>query len=96
LTVNRSLRGYRWRQVAAKFRARCAAIGAPCWLCDQPIDYTARPQTESAFEADHKLPVETHPHLAFMAGNLRPSHCSCNRSRGARPVVDGPWVTADW
>jgi len=96
LTVNRSLRGYRWRQVAQQFRARCAAVSAPCWICGQHIDYAAAPQTESAFEADHKMPVETHPHLAFMPSNLRPSHSSCNRSRGTKPIVAGPWARADW
>jgi 5-methylcytosine-specific restriction endonuclease McrA len=96
LPTKRSLRGHRWRQIAAKFRQRCAAVDAPCWLCGQPIDYTAKPQTESAFEADHKLPVETHPHLAFMTGNLRPSHSSCNRSRGSKPAVVGDWVSADF
>ena len=96
MSVDRKLRGYRWRQVAAEFRTRCARIAAPCWLCGQPIDYAAASQTESAFEADHRLPVETHPQLAFMPSNLRPSHCSCNRARGARPVVAGTWIAADF
>lgn len=96
MSVDRRLRGYRWRQIASAFRDRCRANNAPCWLCGQAIAYDAAAQTESAFEADHKLPVETHPHLAFMPSNLRPSHSSCNRSRGTRPVVDGPWVAANF
>jgi len=96
VTANKNRGGYRWRKVAAEFRTRCARVDAPCWLCGQKIDYTARSQTESAFEADHRLPVETHPHLAYMPSNLMASHSACNRSRGSRPVVTGPWVNPDW
>ena len=91
-----NLRGYRWREVAAKFRASCLRANAPCLICGQQIDYGAKSQTESAFEADHVHPVSTHPHLAFMASNLRPSHASCNRSRGAKPIPTGDWVSPDW
>lgn len=96
MAVARSLRGYRWRQIAAQFKADCAKRSARCWLCSQLIDYQAKPQTPHAFEADHYRPVDTHPELAFMTSNLRPSHVSCNRSRGSRPAVTGEWVSADW
>ena len=94
--VNSNRSGYRWRQVAAKFKESCATRNLPCHLCGQPIDYTAAAQEPSAFEADHKLPVATHPHLALQVGNLLPSHSSCNRSRGSKVVESGDWVTADW
>ena len=96
MTENRNRGGYRWRQTAARFRSRCAKASAPCWLCGQPIDYSAPPQTPAAFEADHYHPVATHPHLAYMTSNLRPAHSSCNRSRGSKTVTSGPWVTPDW
>lgn len=89
-------RTYRWRQIAADFKASCARRDAKCWICKQPIEYGAPPQTPEGFEADHYRPVETHPDLAYMIGNLRPSHVSCNRSRGATPATDGPWVSADF
>jgi hypothetical protein len=90
--------GHRWRQLAAKYKAQCAKRNDPCIHCGQVIDYAAPPQTASAFEADHYRPVSTHPQLALMIGNLRPSHSSCNRSRGAKPMAEASsaWVAADW
>lgn len=88
--------GHRWRQLRARFKAQCEKRGDPCWLCGQPIDYSAPRYTESSFEADHAKPVSTHPHLELVIGNLRPAHSSCNRSRGAKVQVDGDWVSADW
>jgi len=87
---------HRWRQIAADFKASCAARDARCWICKQAIDYGAPGQTPEGFEADHYRPVQTHPDLAYMVGNLRPSHVSCNRSRGSRPAVVGEWVSADF
>ena len=96
MSVDAKLRGRQWRVVSAKFRRRCAEQSAPCWLCGQAIDYEAKAQTPGAFEADHLHPVSTHPHLAFLPGNLRPSHSSCNRSRGNAPATAGAWVRAAW
>lgn len=63
------------------FREQCEAVDTPCWLCGQPIDWSAAPQTQDAFEPDHFHPQVTHPELALDPENLRPSHMSCNRSR---------------
>lgn len=98
MTANSERGGHRWRQLAAKFKAQCAKRNDPCVHCGQLIDYAAAPQTSSAFEADHYRPVATHPQLALVIGNLRPSHSSCNRSRGAKPMAEPTttWVAADW
>ena len=90
--------GHRWRQLAAKYKAECAKRNDLCVHCGQLIDYDATPQTASAFEPDHYRPVVTHPELELMIGNLRPSHSSCNRSRGSKPMVEASnaWVAADW
>jgi HNH endonuclease len=98
MAANSERGGHRWRQLAAKFKAQCAKRNDRCIHCGQLIDYSATPQTASAFEADHFRPVSTHPQLALMIGNLRPSHSSCNRSRGAKPMAEAStaWVTADW
>lgn len=89
------LRGHSWRELKAKFRAACQKADAPCWLCEQQIDYAADWRQPTAFEADHYHPLSTHPHLALVMGNLRPSHQSCNRSRGNKSA-GGTWVKASW
>lgn len=45
--------------------------------------------TPDAWEPDHVLPVATHPELAFDPGNIKPSHCSCNRARGKKKNDNG-------
>ena len=89
------LRGRAWRVLKDRFRDRCQQANAPCWICNQAINYEAKSTDPSAFEADHYKPVSNHPHLALMIGNLRPSHQSCNRSRGNKPA-ETAWVRADW
>lgn len=88
--------GYRWRKIAAKFKTECQRRNDQCWLCREPIDYDAPPQTASAFEADHYRPASTHPQLALIMGNLRASHSSCNRSRGTKTVESNEWVAANF
>ena len=75
----------RYRALVKWLRAQRYA----CWLCGQPIDYSAKPQTPDAFEPDHVYPLSTHPELAEDPGNLRASHCRCNRARGNRQPKPG-------
>lgn len=89
------LRGRAWRVLKSRFRARCEELDARCWICDQQINYGANWREPTAFEADHFHPISSHPHLALMMGNLRPSHQKCNRARGNRPPP-GSWTKADW
>lgn len=85
------------KDLARRFKAACQEQGQPCWLCHQPIDYGAPPQTSDAFEPDHVVPRSVAPELALDWDNLRPAHCSCNRSRGERdvPLPLGP-ATRAW
>lgn len=78
--------GRPWRRLRERAYQRDRSANAPCWICGQPIDYRAPVGTPDAWEPDHFLPVSTHPEAAMDIGNLRPSHCSCNRSRGRRSV----------
>ncbi|WP_313673262.1 HNH endonuclease signature motif containing protein [Mycolicibacterium sp.] len=94
-TDHAKLRGRSWRVLKDEFRKRCREVNARCWICDQQINYQAKFTDPASFEADHVKPVSTHPQLALIMGNLRPSHQSCNRGRGARPI-DGAWTRADW
>lgn len=88
-----------WRTLATQFKAHCAGLGAPCWLCRQPIDYEL---TTGAwcFETDHYHPRKTHPHLAMVWENLRASHRRCNRSRQATSAEDigteQEWIVPQW
>jgi 5-methylcytosine-specific restriction endonuclease McrA len=68
-----------------EFRLLCQAQDARCWLCGGAIDYLLRDGYD-AFELDHYFPVSTHRQYEEDPANFRPSHRSCNRSRGtARP-----------
>lgn len=89
------LRGHSWRQLKSRFRRHCEAMAAPCWICEQPINYKANWREPSAFEPDHLHPVSTHPHLALVMSNLRPAHQACNRSRGNK-AAGGPWIKPTW
>ena len=81
----RDPRGTRcWRKFREGLYRRDRATNAACWICGQPIDYRAEPGTPDAWEPDHVVPVAQAPDLAFDPGNVRPAHCSCNRSRGDR------------
>lgn len=71
----------RWRELRERLYRRDRAANVPCWICGQPIDYRAEAGTPDAWEPDHVQPVADHPELAFDPGNIRPAHCSCNRSR---------------
>ena len=74
----------RWQKLRVNLYERDRRAGAPCWICGQPIDYRAPSGTPDAWEPDHVLPVASRPDLAFDPGNIRPSHCSCNRARGKK------------
>lgn len=80
-----------------ELRSIWQAQDAPCWLCVQPIDYSAPAGDPEALDVDHVKPRSTHPHLALDRNNCKPSHVRCNRSRGNRPprAPIGP-VTEDW
>lgn len=91
-TGHKRIGGKEYQKLRATFRAASAAEDAPCWMDGQPIAYDeADGTTDDAFELDHYYPVSTHPHLEMDPANFRPSHRSCNRSRGngtPQPPVD--------
>lgn len=70
-----------------RYRSQCEVVKAPCHLCGQPIDYTVPSGEGESFEVDHFYPVDDYPELMEDIGNFRPSHKSCNASRGKAPVV---------
>lgn len=80
--------GKRWKAVRQAAFKRDFKKKAPCWICGQPIDYDAETGTPDAWEPDHVKPVAKFPELEFSLANIKPSHCSCNRSRGDGSGID--------
>lgn len=91
-TGHKRVGGKEYQRLRATFRARCVAADEPCWMDGHPIAYDeADGTTDDAFELDHYYPVSTHPLLEMDPANFRPSHRSCNRSRGngsPLPAID--------
>lgn len=74
----------RYKKQRALFRDMCEAGDVPCWLCNQPIDYSLPFDDSDAFSLDHRFPVSTHPQHAEDPANFEASHSRCNKSRGNR------------
>lgn len=79
----------RYKTTRAQFRDDCSryenpdgSIGAPCWLCGNPIDYTLAHPHPECFNLDHAIVIEDRPDLAEDPANYRPSHKHCNEERG--------------
>jgi len=76
--------GRPWRRVSAAFKVKCAAAGAPCWLCNGtkgPINYKADPLDPLSFTVDHKTPTSLGGD-PLKHSNLAAAHRLCNISRG--------------
>ena len=72
-------------------RRRVAAMGLPCHLCGQPIDYSLPAGHPLSFELDEivplaSLPKEAHAYAAIDPNNVAPAHRICNERRGAKPL----------
>jgi len=74
--------GAGWQRLTAPYRQAWANAGAPCWLCDEPIDYTLRHPHRLALTVDHVV-ARWNGGAPLDPGNWSPSHASCNSSRGA-------------
>ena len=83
----------KWSTTAGKrVRALCwkrdKEARAVCWICGQPIDYTAKPSsTPDSWEPDHYRVRSKYPELALDPANIRPSHKECNRRRSNGSVM---------
>lgn len=74
-------------RTTASFRRLAASLRReqrPCWLCRQPIDYSAADGHPDAFTVDHIIPLSIDPSLAEVWTNLDAAHAACNKSRGNR------------
>ena len=80
--------GTRWTNTKRMAFNRDRAVGAVCWICGEPIDYSLGYSTcDDAYEADHYIPVDDHPELEYDLTNIRASHRHCNRSRQKRAGI---------
>jgi len=71
-----------WRRLRVQCFRRDKTANARCWICGGAIDYSIRPSsTPDAWEPDHRFSVKTHPELAEVPDNVRPSHRRCNRAK---------------
>ena len=66
-----------------KIIARWRAIGDPCHLCGQAIDYTLPPGHPMSFEVDEIVPVSRGGD-PYDFDNTQPAHRRCNQAKGNR------------
>lgn len=86
-----------YRAARTEFKAQCRAELKPCWLCQDPIDYTLPREHPEAFNLDHAIPVSERPDLLLDPLNFRPSHKVCNERRGDdEPTIDLGQPSEDW
>lgn len=71
--------GHRRRQL----RARLAALGLPCAICGDPIDYSLPAGDPGSFEVDEALPCSLGG-SELDWDNVQPAHRLCNRLKGNR------------
>ena len=68
-------------------RRRVAAMGAPCWICGLPIDYSLPPGDPLSFEVDELVPVSKGG-APLDPSNVAAAHRCCNGWRGNRSVAE--------
>lgn len=72
-------------------RQRAEADLDSCWLCSQPIDYTAEARTPESWSMDHIVPMVIDITLAHDPGNVASAHYGCNSARGGDPA----WMASE-
>lgn len=72
-----------------KIAANLRAARRPCFICQQPIDYSLPWDDPQAFTVEHIKPRSTHPHLVTDPGNCVSSHARCNKGRQNNPYKPG-------
>lgn len=97
MAAERGRNSANYKRMAKAFQRQCLAESARCWLCWQQIDYQAPQYDDNGFSVDHFHPVSTHPELAEVYENFRPSHLGCNVRRGNRePAFGLGELSRDW
>lgn len=63
-------------------KARGRLDGAPCCICDQPIDWTLTHPDPESCSVQHLKSRRFHPELTWDRSNWAPAHLRCNKSAG--------------
>lgn len=71
-----------------RLRNRVRAMGLPCHICGQPIDYDLPAGHPMSYELDELVPVSRGGD-PFDPDNVAPAHRICNQRRGNRMPGDG-------
>lgn len=80
------------------YRRLCAAqraLGLPCWLCGQDIDYQADARHRLSFTVDHAVPLSKGGDLLNPA-NARSAHRACNSRRNNRLSIPQARASRRW
>lgn len=64
-----------------KLRNRVRAMGLPCALCGQPIDYSLPAGDPMSYELDEIVPVSKGG-SPYDPANVQPAHRICNQRKG--------------
>jgi hypothetical protein len=70
----------RWKRL----RAEVYRTESDCYICGLAVDFQAKSWEPWAPNADHVVPVELRPDLAFERSNVRLAHRACNSSKRSR------------
>jgi 5-methylcytosine-specific restriction endonuclease McrA len=81
-------KGWAWDSQRARHKQHARTQGEPCWICHEPIDWSAAPRTPRSYSTDHVTPT-SHGGTDAMS-NLRTAHYGCNSSRGNLTRGDFP------
>lgn len=86
-----------FRAEGARQRNEDGTTGAPCWLCNQPIDFKLTYPHPMSWSLDHKLTVKERPDLVMDVENWAHSHYDCNIRRGTDdPALDLGVASEEW
>lgn len=91
---------YAQYQLRANLRKRVRAMGLPCALCGQPIDYSLPSGHPLSYELDEIVPVSRGGSPVDI-DNVQPAHRICNQRKGnkmapLRPIQKPISTSQEW
>ncbi len=83
------IRSAAYQDLRAEMKAIWRPVNAPCGICGiASIDWDGPKNQPESFELDHRISRKralamNRPELLLDPSNAQPSHCRCNRAKGA-------------